>query len=400
MPLYKYKVSDEKGMVKELLIDGDSHQDSLQRLRQRGFTPLEFHGEKSPDEKEGFAGISMRRGFDVCEFTNLLVPLIAAHIPIERALSIISQASSGEGFQQTVNRMRKGLHEGKKFSALIRESGSAFPRIYASLIEAGEETGSLLEVSAVLRKYLNDRRETRDFLVTSSIYPGFVITVVGIVVLLMFTVFIPKFSRIFAEMNKPMPFLTNCVFWTSRVLTDYWFVWLGLAVAVVVAALALRRMGVLKTLWDEYSLRLPVFGRLIEMTEISRFTKTLAVLIASHVNVLNSVSISVNVIGNAVISRSFSLVTTELKGGKKLSAALSRSAFMPRTSLQMLSVGEESGTVGEMLEQISNTLEEQLRNRVKRLLALFEPMVILVLAGIIVVVVLAIILAILELQNI
>ena len=138
----------------------------------------------------------------------------------------------------------------------------------------------------------------------------------------------------------------------------------------------------------------------IVLIEISRFIKTLAVLIRNHVNVLNAINISINVIGNSVISRTFSLVTTDLKGGKKLSVALSRSPFIPKTVLQMLSVGEESGTVSEMLEQISDNIEGQLRNKIKRLLALFEPVVIIILAGIIIIVVLSIILAILELQNI
>ncbi|HPN84161.1 MAG TPA: type II secretion system F family protein, partial [Victivallales bacterium] len=335
MPLYKYKVSDGNGAVKELFIDGDSHQDSMQRLRQRGFVPLEFYGEKSPDDKGvGFA--VLKKGFDVCEFTNLLVPLISAHIPLEKALGILSQAAPNDDFAQTVNRIRKGLHEGKKFSALVRDSGSAFPKIYSNLIEAGEETGSMIEVSKELRRYLNERRETRNFLVTSSIYPAFVISVVGVVVILLFTVFIPKFSKLFVEMNKPMPFLTNCVFLVSRILTGYWWIWTILFILILSLISYMSKTGKLRALWDEYSIKVPIFGKLIIMAEIGRFVRTLAVLIGNHVNVLNSVSISVNVIGNSLIFKSFSLVTTDLKGGKKLSSALSRSEFMPKTALQML----------------------------------------------------------------
>lgn len=400
MPFYKYKVSDENGKIIEILIEGDSHQDSLSRLRQRGLVPLEFFGEKSLDDNESFVPLGIQRKFDVCEFTNLLVPLIASHIPLEKALMIISQASPNEFFYQTVNRLRKGLHEGKKFSYLIKENGNLFPRIYSNLIEAGEETGSLIEVATVLRKYLNDRKEIREFLITSSIYPAFVILVVSLVVTLMFTVFIPKFAKIFTEMGKPMPSLTNCVFITSKILTEFWWLWMALFILFLIIIFTLKKMGILKKLWDEYSLKIPVLGNIIIINEISRFIKTLSVLVKSHVNVLNSVNISINVLSNAVISKTFSFVTTDLKGGKKLSAALSRSAYMPKTALQMLAVGEETGTVAEMLEQVSNNLEEQLRNRIKRLLALFEPVVILILAGIIIIVVLSIILAILELQNI
>ncbi|HRR06073.1 MAG TPA: type II secretion system F family protein, partial [Victivallales bacterium] len=228
MPLYKYKVSDQAGKIKEVLIEGDSHQDSLNRLRQREFVPVEFLGELGSKEiNKGFT-FSFQRHFDVCEFTNLLVPLLSSHIPIEKALQIISLSSSDGYFRDLVNRIRKGLHEGKKFSYMIKENESQFPRIYSTLIEAGEETGSLIEVSSVLRKYLNDRREMQNFLITSSIYPAFVISIVLVVVLLMFTIFIPKFAKIFMEMGRPMPLLTACVFWISRILSDYWLLWIGL----------------------------------------------------------------------------------------------------------------------------------------------------------------------------
>jgi len=400
MPRYKYKISDQTGKIKEVLIEGDSHQDSINRLRQKELVPVEFLGEISADEEDKDFTFSFSRHFDVCEFTNLLVPLISSHIPIEKALQIISLSSQDEYFRDIVNRIRKGLHEGKKFSHMIRESGAQFPKIYSTLIEAGEETGSLVEVCSVLRKYLNDRRETRDFLITSSIYPLFVISIVSVVVVLMFTVFIPKFAKIFMEMGKPMPLLTSCVFWTSRILREYWFLWGGVILLLLIIVFFLNRNGTFKQLWDKYSIYLPIFGDIIILVENSRFIKTLSVLIRSHVNVLNAVNISINVINNSVISRTFSMVTTDLKGGKKLSVALSRSPFISKTVLQMLSVGEESGTVSEMLDQISDNIEGQLKNKIKRLLALFEPVVIIILAGIIIVVVLSIILAILELQNI
>jgi type II secretory pathway component PulF len=400
MALFKYRVADTDGSIKKILIEGDSHSDSLARLRSRGLVPLDFYGENAVDDDEGLFDFGFKRRFDVCEFTNMLVPLLKAHVPLEQALGIISKSSPNDHFTRVVNDIRRGLHEGKKFSHLVRESGAGFPKIFSNLAEAGEETGSLAEVMTELRRFLNERREMKNFLLTSSIYPVFVITVVVGVVIMLFTVFIPKFSRIFIEMNKPLPLITKCIFAISSVITGFWWLWLTLFIALLLFLAYLRKKGILSILWDEYILKVPLFGRLVIMTEISRFIRTLSVLIRNHVHMLNTVNIAASVVGNSVISRSFSTVPTELRGGKKLSAALAKSRFMPITVLQMISVGEESGNLGDMLDQVASSYEEQLRNNVKRLLALFEPVVILVLAAIIMLVVLSVILAILELQNI
>ncbi len=400
MPLFKYKAAGGDGKIAEVLIEGDSESDSLGRLRQRGLIPLESYGQVESFSQEKSWKFWQGRGFDACDFTNRLAPLLKAHIPLERALGIIVQGADNKNFASVVGDIRKGLHEGKKFSALIRDHGNRFPRIYANLVEAGEETGSLNEIITELQRFLNERKEMRNFLLTSSIYPAFVVTVTGVVVILLFTVFIPRFSKIFIDMGKPLPLITQIMVSISGIMTGLWWLWLILIAAVAYLASRIRKGGKIADWWNENILRIPVLGELIVLSEISRFLRTLAVLIQNHVHLLSTVQIAVNVLMNPKIAGTFSAVPPELKGGAKLSTALGKSGYVPKHAIQMLSIGEESGNMGGMLNQVAEHYEEMLRTKIKRLLALFEPVVILFLAVVIMAVVLSIFLAILEMQNI
>ncbi len=400
MPLFKYKASGPDGKISELLIEGDSEPDSLGRLRQRGFMPLESYGQVESLSQERNWRFWQGSGFDACDFSNRLAPLLKAHIPLERALGIIAQGAENQNYSRVVADIRKGLHEGKKFSALIRDRGNRFPKIYANLVEAGEETGSLTEIISELQRFLNERREMRNFLLTSSIYPAFVISVTGTVVILLFTVFIPRFSKIFIDMGKPLPFITKVMVSISDAMTGLWWLWIILIAAIAFLVSRIRKGGKAADWWNANILKLPLFGELIILAELSRFLRTLAVLIQNHVHLLSTVQIAVNVLINPKIAGTFSAVPPELKGGAKLSTALGKSIYVPRHVIQMLSIGEESGNMGGMLNQVAEHYEELLRTRVKRLLALFEPIVILFLAVVIMAVVLSIFLAILEMQNI
>ena len=399
MPLFKYKAAGSDGRITEVLIEGDSEPDSLGRLRQRGFTPLESFGQVESFAKEKSLRFWRGQGFDACDFTNRLAPLLKSHIPLERALGIIAQGADNQSYSRVVNDIRKGLHEGKKLSALIRDHGNRFPKIYSNLIEAGEETGSLTEIVTEIQRFLNEKKELKNFLVTSSIYPAFVVSVTSVVILLLFTVFIPRFSKIFLEMGKTLPLATRVMVGISDMIIGLWWLWLILIAVIAFLISRIRKGGKIADWWNEKLLKIPVLGELLILTEISRFLRTLAVLIQNHVHLLSTMQIAINVIINPQISKTFSAVTPELKGGAKLSTALGKSHFVPKHAVQMLSIGEESGNMGGMLNQVAEHYEELLRTKIKRLLALFEPVVILFLAGVIMSVVLSIFLAILEMQN-
>ncbi len=400
MALFRFKIIDSSGKKTEILIDGDSHSDAVQKLNSRGAFPLEFLGQASHMDDRGPKNIFKRDKFNVYEFTNRLAPLLRSHIPIEKSLGILAEGSVDPQTKEVITDLRKGLHEGKKLSDLIKNHGRRFPKLYSNLIEAGEESGALSEVIQELQRFLADSRETKDFLITSSMYPIIILLVTAGVFILLFTVFIPKFAKMFIDMGKELPALTQFMVTISDVALGYWFIWVGAIIGIFIFWKKTQTPGKAQDWWHKTVLTLPILGKLFETMEVCRFIRTLAVLIKNHVHLLNTVSIASRVIENQSISLSLSNVSSELREGKSLSKALNKSPFVPKVAIQMLQIGEQSGTMGEMLDEVAGQLENELKLLIKRLLALFEPIMILFLAGIVFVVVLSIFMAIMDMSDI
>jgi len=402
MPLYKYKIVSKDGKPSEFIIEGDNEKDSLARLRARGFVPLQFCGltDSTGTKSAKSFGLFSKSTFNANEFTNRLVPLLKAHIQLEKALGILIEGTEDKESKEIIANIRRGLHEGKKMSELIKSSGKAFPPIYANLVEAGEETGSLPEVMLELQNFLNYRKEMKDFLVTSSIYPIIILIVTFAVILLLFTVFIPRFAKIFLNMGKPLPLPTKILLDVSNITLELWWLWVILIALLAFFITKVRQGGKTRDWWDAHIIRVKLLGEIIATSEIDRFIKTLAVLIRNNVHLITAVRISSKVVQNRSISNSLVHINNELRGGKKLSKALAKSPYLPKIVIQMLEIGEESGSMGEMLQDVAENLEKSMRSKVKKLLGLFEPVVILFLALVVLIVVISIFLAIIEMNNI
>lgn len=376
MPLFKYKVSDASGAVSELVMEGTSRTDASRRIQRRGLIPLEYLGEGALNQKSG--GV-LGKGLDVVEFTDRLVPLLEANIPIERALGIIGEDNENAALQQTANDLRRGLHEGRKLSELIRERGRAFPQLYAGIVEAGEEAGALAQVMGELRRFLLESKELKSFIISSSIYPAF-ICLTGIIMLcIVLGVIIPKFATALAGAGIKSA-ATDVLLALSSFLSGYWWLSLVLVAAVIVIIHGIRKEeSWIRQQYDAAVLSIPVIKKLVLYSNIARLCRTMAILLRNGVHLLNTVAIANRVIQNTVISSSIGGLAGELRQGQKLSSSLSKSPYIPNLMLKMLSVGEETGSVETMLERVADRYEADLRTLVKRLLSLFEPIVIIVL---------------------
>ena len=399
MPRYRYIAAAPGLAGAELEIEADSPQEAAAKLRSRGMTPIRCCGEADGDE----AGVRRwlpRRKVDSYEFTSQLAPLLVANIPLERALAIISESSADDELRALSNSLRQGLHEGKKFSELVRSYGSVFPGFYANLIETGEETGCLPEVVGELQRFMSESREMREFIISSSIYPAVVLSITLLVAILMFTVFVPRFAQIFADMGREQPGSMVFLMTVSTVVMHCCW---------IIPVVAVGGWWILKWYYGSaqlrewrslFATRVPVFGRLLVETEMGKFIRTLAILVSNHVDIIRTVRISTRVIQNQVVRASFSGLEARLRGGEKLSATLVGNPFVPPGLAARIRVGEESGAVGEMLTRSAVHLEETTRRKVKRLLSLFEPVVIVFLAMMVLVVVVSIFMAIMEINEV
>ena len=398
MALFRFTAVQKGEAPGEYLIEGESEKEALDKLRSRHITPLRSHGEVLRGREKGF--FPRKSKVDAFVFTRQLAPLLESFIPLEKALSIIAEGTAEKEQKDFVNSLRQGLHEGKRFSELVRSHGTVFPGYYANLIESGEETGCLPEVVNQLHKFMEQSKEFKDFIISSSIYPLAILCITVLVVILLFTIFVPRFAGIFADMGRTLPPSMEFLMGMSAFASWAW--WLLPLLGITLWVILRRTLGE-KALQYQVSrllLKLPLLGRILSDLEMCKYIRTLAILIGNHVEIIRTMKISAKIIRNPVIAEAFCSIERKLKSGSKLSAALQNNIYLPSGMAPMLRVGEESGTVGEMLDRIATHLENDTRQKIKRLLSLFEPAVIIFLAAMVLVVVVSIFVSMMELNAI
>lgn len=398
MPLYRFKISDASGKVSETIVEAENQKEAVKRLRARKAVVLDFLGDAS-DLGERNQNVFKRHRFDPVDFTDRLVPLLEAGITLEKSLQILSDASENPDEKSLINDLRRGLHEGRPLSKLIRDRGKLFPKIYSSIVEAGEESGSLAEVMSELRRFMISTKEMKSFLISSSIYPVVVLSVSIGVVLLLMGIVVPKFANIFKSTGKEIPDMTQFLMSCSEFVVSFWWLSLVGIGAVLFLIVALQKDGPIKEKWDRNILKVPLIGQVVHYTNLSRMLRTMSVLMKSGVHILDTVTISSKVIDNSTLRNSVSSLTTDLRKGEKLSAALSRSEFIPPMVTRMLAVGEETGQPASMMARIAERFEEEVKKRLKTVIALFEPFMILALAFIVGFIIIAMFMSIMEMQG-
>ncbi|MFW6367392.1 MAG: type II secretion system F family protein [bacterium] len=397
MPLFRFKVSDAEGHVSAQLIEGDSQTDARRRLHRRGFRPLEFLGEGT--DSAGGSGGKRRSKFDVVEFTDRLVPLLQADVPIERALGILAEGESNPTNAEVIRDLRRGLHEGRKLSQLIRDRGPMFPRLYASVVEAGEEAGALAEVMAELRRFLSDRREFQAFLVSASIYPLIVLLVSLIVMGVLLGFIVPKFAEVIINSGQTVPMSTQLLMNISDTVRRLWWLVPAAVVGFVVLLRALRREGLARRRFDALILKVPLLSRIVLLSDLSRLCRTLSILMRSGVHLLNTVTIGTRILQNSVLRESIGGLAGELRQGQRLSAAFSQSPLIPPFMLRMIGVGEETGAVETMLQRVAERYEQDLKQTLNRIVSLLEPILIVILGLIVAFIVVSMLFAIMDIQG-
>lgn len=397
MPLYKFKVSDNSGNITEQLVEGDSQSDATRRLQRRGVIPLDFLGEGSQASAE--AKSFFKPKFNVVDFTERLVPLLEANIPLERSLGIVSDDEDNKAMASTAAELRRGLHEGRKLSDLIRERGKMFPQLYAGVVEAGEEAGALPQVMGELRHFLTESAELKSFIISAAVYPAF-IAIAGIFMLaFILGVIVPKFATALAGAGIQSS-ATDILLGLSSFLHSYWWTAIVAIAAVIYIIAQIRKPdSAIRQAYDGIILKIPIVGKLVLYSNISRLCRTMAILMRSGVHLLNTVSIANRVVQNKVISQSIVGLSGDLRQGQRLSTALSQSEYVPSLMLKLIGVGEETGSVETMLERVADRYEADMKRSIKRLLSLFEPIVIVILGISVGCIVLLMFMAIMDMQG-
>lgn len=406
MAVFEYKGMTAQGKTVNGIVDADSPRMARQKLRTEGVYATDVYLEKEHKRSRFSRDVSLDRVFqrigkqDVSILTRQLATLLKAGLTLVTSLNALADQIDNARLKKVVTQVRERVNEGSSLGNALREFPQVFPDLYVSMVHAGEASGALELVLLRLADYLEKQLRIRRRIASALIYPA-IMTLVGVAVLsILFAFVIPKFVAIFAELEQTLPLPTRILIETSDFVRSFWYlilIFLGLLLYV------LRRYGSTpkgRELYDLILLRMPVFGRLILIGTIIRFSRTLGSLLSSGVPLLKAMDILTAVVDNTVFSKAISMARESVTEGASLSEPLRRSGIFPPIVIHMIASGEQSGQLEEMLAKVSEIYEEEADTLTSTLMSLLEPFMILGMALMVAFIVVSILLPLLEMNQI
>ena len=277
--------------------------------------------------------------------------------------------------------VRDKVNEGTSFADALRAHDKVFPSLYVSMVAAGEASGTLEVVLARLAGFLENQAKLKNKVSAALAYPAFM-SLMGLATLsIMMVVVVPKVTAIFEDFEQALPWYTRLLIVMSDVFTGYWWLLILLSVAGSYGFRRWKATEAGRARWDRFMLDVPLFGQLTMMVAVARFTRTLATLLASGVPLLNAMEITRNVLGNVELMKVIEDARASIREGESIAAPLKRSGRLPPIVTHMIAVGERSGQLEEMLENVADSYDVQIESKVQTITSLLEPILIVVLGG-------------------
>lgn len=402
MPLFRYKAFSPAGEALDGQMEAPSAEDVIARLQDAGNIPVEA----SPADAAGTSALGgLFRKADlspaqVLQFTQQLATLLGAGQPLDRALQILLDLPESEQARRVIERIRDSVRGGTPLSQGLEAEHGVFSRLYINMVRAGEIGGSLDDTLTRLADYLERSKALRESVINALIYPAILVAMVLASLVLLLGYVVPQFMPLFQDLGAELPLLTRIVLALGDAVRGWWWLLLVLIVGTVAWVRRQLRDPERRLVLDAWLLRRGRIGDLIAKLETARLARTLGTLARNGVPLLSALTISKNVMANSALAEAVEETTKEVKTGGGLAVSLARSKLFPRLALQMVQVGEESGELDSMLLKVADTFDVEVRNALERVLAALVPLLTIVMAGVIALIVLAILLPILDLSTV
>jgi general secretion pathway protein F len=401
MALFEYKAVSPNGETLQGTMEAVSVENVIARLQEQGNIPLQARpsGEglfSLSRLKFGRQGLNTR---EVGEFTQQLSTLLGAGLPLDRSLQVLADLAPNERAKRCVADIRDRVREGDSLSEALEAQHGTFNRLFINMVRAGELGGSLDTTLDRLADYLDRSKELKDAIVSALVYPILLILLAGGSLVLLLVYVIPQFTPIFEELGADMPLITRIVLFFGGILQNYWWALLGLAILAVVLFKRMLDDPAKKLRFDSWLLNLRWVGDLVAKLETARLARTLGTLLVNGVPLLAALGIGARVVGNSLLRQEVEDAAREVKTGGGLSRNLAGDGHFPRLALQMISVGEETGQLDNMLLKVADTYDREVRNTIDRLLSVFTPVVTLLMAVMIGTIVMSVLLAIISVND-
>jgi general secretion pathway protein F len=401
MGAFEYVALDKAGKESRGLLEGDTAKHVRQLLRERQLLPVKVT-EVAPRATRGQRKLSIRRGLSAGELalvTRQLATLSQSGLPLEEALLGVSQQNENPRAQSILLGVRSRVMEGHTLADGLADFPHAFPELYRATVAAGEQSGHLDAVLERLAEFTESRQALQQQIRNALIYPIALVVTAAAIISFMLAYVVPKVVDIFENYGQQLPILTRVMLWTSEFLRDYW---IALIVVIAAAIYGLRRVLRQENIRRRYHrllLRLPVVSRLTRGINTARFTQTLSILAGSGVPILEALRIAAQVIANLPMREAVEEASLRVREGSMISRSLASSKLFPPMTTHLISSGEASGRLEEMLRRAATNQEREVDGLIATLLGIMQPLLVVVMAAVVLLIVLAILLPIFELNN-
>jgi general secretion pathway protein F len=402
--VFGYRAADRRGQTVDGVMEAPDARAVAERLQRDAYFPITIDAQDQRRGLLGFVWPETARGHvagrDLVALTQQLASLVEAGLPLDRALAIQAELAPTPRLRAVMADVLRGVQGGASLAdALGKHHPRPFSRLYINMVRAGEKGGVLETTLRRLAGFLEESQEFRDALVSALIYPVLLTGVGAAAVVFLMTFVIPRFAAIFKDLGATIPLPTLILLAASGFIQRYWWllallVTAGVAASRMVLATPRGRLGA-----DRLLLRLPLAGEVIVKTEVARFTRILGTLLESGVAIIPALTVVKDMLGNQVLARAVDALGDGVRRGAGLARPMAEARTFPPLAVHMVRVGEETGRLEETLLKVAASLEADTRKLVKRLIALAEPCIILVMGLVVGFIVVAMLLAILSVTD-
>lgn len=383
MPAFIYRARDSGGQMVKGRLDAESEGDVVARLRNQGYLVLGIERDRDLQVVMQQRGSLFSRGVsgkELAVFSRQFATMIGAGLPVVTALKVLGRQTTHLRLQRALTQVAAEVEAGESLSAAFARQGEVFPTVMVQMINAGEVGGILDEVLSRLATQLEKEEVIRQKVRSALVYPVIVSCVAVLVVIFLMIFVVPRFVEVYADLGAELPVATRMLIATSEAFQRYFWVVGGAALLGVAGLRYWLRTERGGFLWDRMVLKLPIFGPMVAKQAIGRFARTLGGLMASGINILKALAVVERTVGNRVIAAAIRDTLDEVRQGQSLVVPMRRSGVFPPMVLEMTSVGEETGTMEEMLGKIADFYEEEVQRTAEGLSASLEPTIIVGLA--------------------
>lgn len=404
MPAWHYLAINAQGQEHKGVIEADNEKQARQLLREKSFVPVNLRAaHQKKDQGQWASFLTRKRGLtskDLALITRQFATLLSAGLPLEEALLAVAEQTEKSHIKGLLFSVRSKVMEGHSLAVSLREHPEAFSHLYAATIAAGEKTGHLDKVLLRLAEYTEKQWQIQQKLRTAMIYPSMIVLVaVGIVGFLLEFV-VPKMVTVYIKHKQTLPVMTNILISVSDFVKVYGLPLLLMFLGIfLVLRYIIKRNSAWREKWHYLLLRLPLVRHLIKTSDTARFSRTLSILTAAGVSILEAMTIAAQLIGTIPIRNAIEKAVNHVREGATIHLALKQTRYFSPMSVHMVASGEVSGQLENMLTRVAQTQEEEITHVIDTSLALFEPAVILIMGAVVLFIVLAVLLPIFNMND-